>query len=364
MRKGVIIDINEVSKTAQEVILFLENGLGEEIKEVFVNINGSHLYSVASHGSVIVSRADRKISQEDIERAIQSAETLSLPSNKEIFKVFPKEFVVDGEKGIKEPEEMEGVKLEVEVIALCVFSPYLRNLTNTILKTEAQVGDIIPSPLAAAKAVLTPQQKELGVVLVDVGAGTTGLAVFREGDLIYMTIFPVGSDNITNDIAVGLQTDIEIAERIKKELGSCILKGSKKKERIEFSEEEAPLVFSQKTLTKIIESRVSEIFRHIEEELKKVGHNQLFPGGIVLTGGGAKLDGIEEIAKKETKLPVKIASHSKQKWQGVQDQIIFNTACGLILDGMETINDESEGIKIIGKDIISKLKKVFKHFIP
>ncbi len=367
MRKGVIIDIDEVSKAIREVVSQLEGKIDERIQEIFININGSHLSSTNSRGTVVVSRADQKISEEDVERVIQAAQTFSLPSNKEILDVFPREFIVDGEKGIKEPVDMEGVRLEVEVLALCVFSPYLRNLTSAVLKADVQIEDIIPSPLAAAETVLSSSQKELGVAEIDIGAGSTGIAVFQEADLVHVAIIPIGSSHITNDIAIGLQTDIEIAERIKKEFGSCVVNGNRKKEKIEISQQDSPLTFSQKTLSKIIEARVSEIFIQIRKELKKVSSREFLPAGIILTGGGAKLRDIKEIAKRELKLPIKIGNPSviKEKWQGLQDELSFSTACGLILRGVEDIDDiEKEGLTILRKGTFSKVKNFFKNFIP
>jgi len=363
VRKGVVIGVEEVSNTLAETLERIKKDTGRRIDSVYLNVNGSHIFSTSSHGTVAVSRADQKISEEDIDRVFQAARTFSLPSNKEIFDILPKEFIVDGEQGIKEVLGLQGVRLEADVLVLGGFSPYLKNLTQTVLNCDLQILDMVPSSIAAARAVLTPRQKELGVALVDIGAGTTGLAVFEEGNLIHLAILPIGSANITNDIAIGLKTDIDIAERIKLEYGTCSLKGndkkfiSRKKEKIKVGEE-APLVFSQKQLINIIEPRVSEIFDQIYKELKKIGKEKLLPAGTVLTGGGAKLPKIVELAKKELKLPAKIG-----KPQGVSnlDDPSLATCCGLVLMGVDSGQTK---IFEFGEGIGAKIKKIFKIFIP
>lgn len=362
VRKGVIINPEETTGTLTNILAKVKSDTNLKIESVFISVNGSHIFTTLSHGAVAVSRADRKISEEDIERVLRAAQTFSLPLNKEIFDFFPKEFIVDGQSGIKDVLGLEGVRLEADVLTLAGFSPYLKNLTETVLNSDLQILDMVPAPIASARACLTPRQKELGAVLIDIGAGTTGVAVFEEGNLIYLTIIPVGSANITNDIAIGLKTDIDIAERIKLEYGTCNFRDgkksvSRKKEKIEIGED-APLIFSQKQLINIIEPRVSEIFSQIYKELKKINKEKLLPGGVVLTGGGAKLPKITDLAKKELKLPVKLG-----KFQEINelDDLSFSTCVGLVLLGAESKDIKSfeveEGIK-------NKIKKIFKIFIP
>ena len=357
VRRGVVFDVNTVSKKIKEVKKQLQEETGQPIDSVYVNIGGSHIFAVTSRGSVAVSRADQKISQEDIERAIQAAQAISLPPNKEIIEVFPKEFIVDDERGLKEVLGMKGTRLEVEILALCVFSPYLKNLTDSVSEAEVQILDIFPSPIASSQAVLTPQQKELGVAVVEIGSGTTGLAVYEEGELIHTAIFPIGSGHITNDIAIGFRTDTKIAEKIKKEFGTCFSVKSRRTEKLNLPHQ-PPLIFSHRMLRKIIEARVGEIFGQVNKELKKISRQGLLPAGIVLTGGGAKLPGIVEFAKKELKLPVRIGF--PQKFIGLKDDPALSTVCGLILEGLNS-KTESGGIK---EGIVSKIKRFFRIFIP
>ncbi|RLC39404.1 MAG: cell division protein FtsA, partial [Candidatus Nealsonbacteria bacterium] len=220
VRNGEVIKPQDVSKTISEVKEDLIQKSGIKIKEVLVNISGPHLFSVSSQGVVSVSRADQKISREDIQRVLKQAEAVNLPSNKEVLEVFPKEFIIDGEGGIKDPLGLEGMRLEAKVLLCCLFSPILENLEKAVVEGGFQILEVIPSPLASSRACLTPQQKELGVLLVDIGAGTCSISVFEKGDLIDFAVFPAGSANITNDIAICLRTEISTAERIKKEFAT------------------------------------------------------------------------------------------------------------------------------------------------
>ena len=363
IRRGVVINPEEASEVLGNILEQIKTETERSIDSAYVNVGGSHLFLTPSHGLISVSRADQRISEEGISRVLQAAQTFSLPSNKEIFDVFPKEFIVDGEKGIKEPLGLQGVRLEVEVLALGGFAPYLKNLTQAILNSELQNFDMVPSPIASARACLNNRQKELGVALLDIGAGTSGLVVFEEGDLIHLAILPIGSNNITNDIAIGLKCDIEIAERIKIEYGSCFLSPSqssrKKREKVDIGEE-TPLVFSHKQLAEIVEARASEIFREVNKELKKISREKLLPAGIVLTGGGSKLAKMVELAKKELKLPCKIGK--PQGFLDLEKDPSLSTVCGLILSGADL---EGEGREIaFGKGIGNKIKKFFKIFIP
>jgi len=363
IRRGVVINPEEVSTLLGSILEQIKSETETRIDSVYLSVGGSHLFLTPSHGLISVSRADQKISEEDISRVLQAAQTFSLPSNKEIFDVFPKEFIVDGQRGVKEPLGLQGVRLEAEVLALGGFSPYLKNLTQAILNSDLQILDLIPSPTASARACLTPRQKELGVALLDIGAGTSGLVVFEEGDLIHLAILPMGSSNITNDIAIGLKCDIDIAERIKIEYGSCFLGSNysprKKREKVDIGEEE-PLVFSHKQLAGIIEDRVSEIFREVNKELKKISREKLLPAGLVLTGGGSKLSKMVDLAKKELKLPVKL---SKPKGILDIDDPGLATVCGLVLGGADLEKEERGGVTL-RNGIGNKIKRFFKIFIP
>ncbi|OGZ23435.1 MAG: cell division protein FtsA, partial [Candidatus Nealsonbacteria bacterium RIFCSPLOWO2_01_FULL_41_9] len=238
VRRGIVVKPEDVSYILQDIFNQLKTELNKKIGSLYVNIDGSHLFCQSSHGLISVSRADHKISEEDIHRVLQEAKVVSLPPLKEIFDIVPQEFIIDGERGVKEVRGLQGVKLEADILAIGGFSPYLKNHTQAILNSDFQILDRVPSPVAAAFACLTEKQKELGSAIVDMGAGTSGLAVFKEGGLIHLAILPMGSDNITQDIAVGFKTEMDLAERIKLEYGSCQPVKNKKSEKIKVEGED------------------------------------------------------------------------------------------------------------------------------
>ena len=223
LRKGSVVNVEETAKNVQMIMSGIEKDCNRRVNSVFVNIGGSHLYVTPSDGIISVSRADQRISKEDIERVKQATKAINIPHNEDVLDVFVREFIIDDQKGIKQPEGLTGIRLEAKVLLLCYFVPYFTNLTQAVLGSKLQINDIVPSPIAAAKAVLTPQQKEVGVALIDIGASTTSLVVFEEGELLHLAIFPIGSENITKDIAIGLKTEMAIAEAIKKQHGTCML---------------------------------------------------------------------------------------------------------------------------------------------
>jgi cell division protein FtsA len=364
VRKGVVFNADNVTEISKIALEKAEDEIGHKIDSVYVNIGGSHIFSAYLHGLVSVSRADRKIPQEDIERVLQAAQTVSvLPSNKEILKTIPKEFIVDGEKGLKEVVGMEGSRLEVDVLGVGVFSPYLKNLSNAVVNTGVQVNDIIPSPIASARAVLKNREKELGVVLIEIGAGTTGIAVYHEGDLIHTSVLPIGSGHITNDIAAGLKIDVDLAEKIKVEFGSCIHRGVDKKEKIELEDGET-LTFSRKQISEIIGIRVSEIFDEVAKELKKMTKQVELPAGIVLSGGGVKLPRILEVARKQLKIYCRVGK--PQGFLPSQEDVSFSTVCGLVLGGFDMEeNGEEGGFEIsFNRGVGARIKKFFRSFVP
>lgn len=359
VRRGIVVNPEEVSCILQDISGQIKTELNKNIGSLSVNIDGSHLFCQPSHGLISVSRADQKISEEDVSRVLQEAQAISLPLNKEIFDVVPQEFIIDGQKGIKEAQGLQGVRLEADVLVLGGFGPYLRNHSQAVLNSDFEILNRIPSPIAAARACLTEKQKELGAAVVDIGAGTSGLAVFKEGDLIHLAILPMGSANITEDIAIGFKTEMDLAERIKIEYGACQPDKRQKREKIKVEGEE-PLVFSQKQLLNIIVPRVSEIFSEINRHLKSISKEKSLPGGVILTGGGANLPKIVELAKKELKLPVRIG-----KPRGILniDDPVWSVSWGLILNEIRPVGQNNQP-SVISEGLGSKIKQIFKMFIP
>jgi len=363
LRKGAVVNVEETSKNISLLISDVEKNLGRKINSVFVNLGGSRLFVAPSDGIISVSRANQMISQEDIDRVLQATKAINIPLNEDVLDVFPKEFIIDDQKGIKQPLGLKGIRLEAKVLLLCYFQSDFINLTQAVLNSKLQIDDIITSPLAAADAVLTPQQKELGVALIDIGAATTSLAVFEEGDLIHFAVFPIGSVNITNDIAIGLRTEVSVAESIKKQYGTCVFcKTEKNIKEKEIVDKSLDISFTKKNLVDIIEPRVSEIFDLIQKELKKIGRQELLPGGIVLSGGGAKLSKIKELAKQQLKLPCSIGS--PKGIVGIEEDPSLATIVGLVLAGSDIDGSDKGGILGLLRDWAKKIIKMFRVFIP
>ena len=366
LRKGAVVSVEETSKNIQMIISGVEKDCNRRISSAFVNIGGNHLYVTPSDGIISVSRADNRISKEDVERVLQATRAINIGSkNDEILDVIPREFIIDDQKGIKDPEGLTGVRLEAKVLLLCYFQTYFTNLTQAVWNAKLQISGWLPSPLAAANAVLTPQQKELGVALVDIGAATTSLAVFEEGELLHMAIFPIGSANITNDIAIGLKTEVAIAESIKKQHGTCMFaktekdKTAQSKKKIEVFDRSDSISFTKKNLVDIIEPRVSEILDLIQKELKKINRQELLAGGIVLTGGGAKIPKIKELTRDTLKLACEIGV--PKGIMGVENDPALATVVGLVLEGVDF---DGDGGKVDLTQGWSKVKKWLKNFIP
>ncbi len=359
MRRGVIVDSAKVSKNICIALDKVREETGKKIEEVCVNIGGAHIFSILSKGSIVVSRADQKISEEDIRRVIQAAKTFSLPLNKKLIDFYPKQYIIDGHSGIKEPLEMKGTRMEAEILAIGAFIPYFKRLEETVLDSGIKTIDILSNPIVSSNACLTSEQKELGAAVLDIGAGTTSLAIYEEGNLIYLTIIPIGSDHITMDITVGLRIDTVTAEKVKKEFGHCLknLSGNKK---VSLSSES--LTFSPKLLTKIIESRVSEILKQAQKEIKEFSSGFL-PAGVIITGGGSQLTNIVDFCKNELKLPcckgfpVLNNNSNSEIEESLEKDPSFCTAWGLVLAGTKPVIREP-------LKRVKSIFNIFRVFIP
>ncbi len=360
VRKGVVQDPERVGRIIKDTMEEAKGEAGKEVEEVYANINGVHIFCIASKGLISVSRADQEISREDVDRVIEAAKTFSLPQNKEILEIIPREYVIDKQEGIKDPVGLQGVRLETEIVALGGFVSYSRNLSQAILNADLQANDLVLDPIATARAVLTTQEKELGALVVNLGAGTTGISVYDEGNLLHTAVFPVGTNNIRNDIAIGLKVDVETAEFIKNKFSSSILgERSTKKEKIKLTSGEE-VSFKRNEIKKIAEPRMNEIFDAIQKELKQISKHKDLPGGVVLTGGGAKIPHLKEMAKKKLGLPCRIGA--PRRFFPLEEDTSFSSVCGLVLCGMDFEEEEKKPVNV--KGFLEKIKKVFKVFMP
>jgi cell division protein FtsA len=371
IRKGVIVDIEEAVSTVSSALEKVERMTGVAINHAVVAIGGAHVSSVESHGVIAVSRADGEITENDIVRVIDASQAISIPQNREILHVIPKSFTVDGQTGIKDPLAMSGIRLEVDTVIVQAASPFIKNLGKALGQAGVSIDDSVLAPLAAAQAVLNKRQKELGVVLVDIGGGTTGVVVFEEGELLHSAIVPVGSARITNDVAIGLRTSIETAETVKIHYGHAIAREVPRDEEIDLSQVDPSedQHVSRRHLADIIEARVEEIFELVNQELKGIGREGQLPAGAIMTGAGAKLPGVLELAKKHLRLPVQLGVPVNVTT--VIDRVddpSFATAVGLVAwaaeysAGAASRNPFAGGM--FAGEQMEKMKKIFKRFLP
>ncbi len=381
IRKGEIVSPEEIIQPLKLTIDGIKKVSKSAARNVFVNVGGSNVRLQNSRGIVAVSRADSEIYPEDVERVIKASQAINLGPNRIIIHTITKEFVVDGIGDIYEPLGMAGNRLEVNSLIIDAFKPAVNNLIKAIEISGGKVGGLIYGPLASSRAVLTKSQKELGVIMIDIGFGTTGMSVYEEGKLISANVFPIGSGNITNDLAIGLRCSIETAEKIKLSFGSAMAKEVSSKEKVELNQVDESLnsTVNRRFISEIIEIRVAEIFELVNNELKLIGKYGQLPAGAVLTGGGVKMAGILELAKKELKLPVQIGipelagmefvnpvgkEISDETNDGSSSQIEgleFSGGVGLLLWNMERTLKENGWSSDKSKGLFSK---IFKHFLP
>jgi cell division protein FtsA len=360
VRKGVIVNIEETLGAVNESLEKAERTAGITIDQAIVSIGGNHITSQYSKGVIAVGRADGEVTSDDIERVIGAAQAISIPPNREIIHIIPKSYSLDDQKEIKDPLGMNGVRLEVDALIIEGSTPYIKNLSKCFEGAKIDVDSFVLSPLASSKATLTKRQKELGVVLIDIGGGTTSVAVFEEDDLIASVIIPVGGNHITNDIAIGLRTSIDVAEKVKIEFGSAIPREIGKKEDIDLSQIDSSEegIVSRHHVAEIVEARLEEIFNLVNKELKAIGKDKLLPAGAVLTGGTAKLPGAVDLAKETLGLPAQTGFPTPLG--GLVDKVdepSFATVIGLLIWGIE--ENESGGLLSSSGRMLSNLTSGF-----
>lgn len=364
LRKGVVVNleatIDAIKKAQEEAELMA----GVEIDSAFMGISGAHIKSFNSRGVIAVSGKNKIISREDINRVIDQSKAVSIPPDREIIHIIPQEFVVDEQDGIKDPMGMSGIKLEVNVHIVTGVITSVQNLRTCLTRAGIEIEQIILNQIATSNSTLTPDEMELGVGLIDIGGGTTEVAIFERGSLWYTSVIPIGGDNFTNDIAVGLRTPIPEAEKIKKKFGCVSSPLVDEQETIEVpsvGKGKKPRVLSRQLLADIIQPRAEEIFRLVDNDIKRMGYEKSLNSGIVITGGTALLEGIEEIAEEIFDLPVRRGDPSGIG--GLVDRVStpdYATSVGLILYGYNRWKEK--GItKISKKSFWSKIKDWLKE---
>lgn len=333
--RGAITSIDDAVSSISACLEKTERIAGVTVEHVWVGISGAHIASQQSRGVVAVSKPNGEISEADVERAIEAARTVATPPNYEILHVIPKSFTVDGQSGIRDPIGMTGVRLEVDTQIIQGLSAQIKNLTKAIFRTGLDVDDLVLSVLATAEAVLTPRAKQLGAAVVNIGGSTTSLAVFEEGDILHTAVLPIGSEHITSDIAIGLRISIDAAEKIKLEHGTALPKEVSKREEIDLRDlGGAGNPVSKRYVGEIIEARVEEIIDKVDAELKKVERSGMLPAGVLLTGGGSKLAGLVEVAKRKLRLPAALGYPvGVTATVDKANDVTFSTAIGLVMWG-------------------------------
>ena len=363
LRKGVVVNLAATSEAIRKAQEEAELMAGVKINAAFIGISGAHIKSFNSRGVVAVSGKNRVISKDDIRRAIEQSKAVSIPPDREILHVIPQEYVVDEQDGIKDPLGMNGIKLEVNVHIVTGAIMLVQNLRTCVERAGIQIEKIVLNQIATSEAVLTHDEMELGVGLIDIGAGTTEVAIFERGSLWYTSIIPLGGDNFTNDIAVGLRTAIPDAEKIKKKFGCVIAPAGDEQETVEVPSVSGrkPRVLSRQLLAEIIQPRAEEIFRLVDTDIKRMGYEKSLNSGLVLTGGTALLEGLEEVAEEIFDLPVRKGEPSGLG--GLMDRVRtpeYSAAVGLLHYGREVLRDLGPN-KDRKRGLFGKIKDMFKE---
>jgi cell division protein FtsA len=364
LRKGVVVNLDITSAAIKKAQEEAELMAGVEIGSAFVGISGAHIKSFNSRGVIAVSGKNREISRDDIRRVIEQSKAVAIPPDREVIHVIPQEFVVDEQDGIRDPLGMNGIKLEVNVHIVTGAITLVQNLRTCVERSGINIEQIVLNQIATSTSVLTHDEKELGVGLIDIGAGTTEVAIFERGSLWYTSIIPLGGDNFTNDIAVGLRTPIPDAEKIKKKFGCVSAPVTDEQETFEVpsvGRGRKPRVLSRQLLADIIQPRAEEIFRLVDNDIKRMGYEKSLNSGMVLTGGTALLEGLEEVAEEIFDLPVRRGDPTGVG--GLVDRVAtpdYATAVGLLLYGYGLVQ-ETGFSKDRKKGLFAKFKDFFKE---
>lgn len=336
MKKGVVVNIESTVQSIQRAIEEAELMAGCQIHSVYAGIAGSHINSFNSHG--IVAIKDKEVGGGDIERVIEAARALAIPTDQKVLHILPQEYIIDKQEGIREPIGMCGVRLEAKVHIVTGAVSAAQNIIKCVRRCGLEVDDVILEQLASSMAVLTDDEKELGVCLVDIGGGTTDICVFTEGAIRHTAVIPIAGDQVTNDIAVALRTPTQYAEEIKKQYGCGLTQLAGQDETIEVPSvgDRPPRSLSRHALAEVIEPRIEELYGLILAELRRSGFEDVIGSGIVLTGGSSKLEGMVDLAEEIFHMPVRLGvPHGISGLSGVVENPIYATGVGLVMFGAD-----------------------------
>ncbi len=332
LKKGVVVNIESTVISIQRAIEEAELMAGCDISQVYAGIAGSHVRSLNSHG--IVAIRDREVTQSDVDRVIDAARAVAIPADQKVLHVLPQEFIIDGQEGIREPIGMSGVRLEARVHMVTGAASAAQNIVKCVQRCGLEVEDIVLEQLASSYAVLTDDEKELGICLVDIGGGTTDIAVFNNGAIRHTAVIPIAGDQVTNDIALSMRTPTQYAEEIKIKYACALSQLANLDETIEVPSvgDRPPRRLARQTLAEVVEPRYEELFGLIRDELRRSGCENMIAAGIVLTGGSAKMEGAVELAEEVFHMPVRLGV--PQHVRGLGDVVrnpIHSTGIGLLV---------------------------------
>jgi cell division protein FtsA len=363
MKKGVVANIESTVQSIQRAVEEAELMAGCQIYSVYAGIAGAHINSFNSHG--VVAIRNQEVQADDVERVIEAARAMAIPMDQKVLHILPQEFLIDGQEGIREPIGMSGVRLEAKVHIVTGAVSAAQNIVKCIRRCGLEVDDIILEQLASSQSVLTDDEKELGVCLVDIGGGTTDIAVFTDGAIRHTAVIPIAGDQITNDIAVALRTPTQAAEEIKKKYGCALTQLASREQTIEAPSvgDRPPRTLARQTLAEVVEPRVEELYSLILAELRRSGFEDLIGSGIVLTGGSSKMEGMIDLAEEVFHMPVRLGV--PQYVGGLREVVhspIYATGVGLILFGHR--NRAQQGSELLGapgfKTMLGKMKSWFQ----
>lgn len=362
LKKGVVVNIEATVQSIQRAVEEAELMAGCEIHSAYTGIAGSHIRSLNSHG--IVAIQNNEVDYDDVERVIDAAKAVAIPADQKILHILPQEFIIDNQDGIKEPIGMSGVRLEAKVHLITGAMSAAQNIIKCVKRCGLEVSDIILEQLASSYAVLTEDEKELGVCLIDIGGGTTDLAVFVDGSILHTAVIPIAGDQVTNDIAVALRTPTQYAEKLKLDYGCAMVKLADGKESIEVRSpgDRQGKQASVRTLAEVIEARYEELFKLVATELRRSGLEDGVAAGVVLTGGGSQVRGIAQLAEQVLNMPVRIGRPMNVK--GLSDELkspVYSTAVGLLQYGMQQHQDPQQSRRSkFNFNLFSKMKSWFQ----
>jgi cell division protein FtsA len=368
LKKGAVVNIDQTVRSIADAVEKAERLSGWKIDKAFVGVGGAQVESLNSTGQVAVTAHDREVSREDILRAIEVARAVAIPSNREVLHVERRGFIVDGQEGVKDPLGMSALRLEVETHIVTAPATAVQNLTKCVAAAGVKIDERVANALAAADAVASETEKELGVAIADIGAGTIDLAMFNEGSPFHTSVLPVGGNFVTNDVAIGIKTSLPVAEELKIRHGTCDLRGIAEDEEISVSVlgEEAGRNISRLELCQVIEARMRETFELVGAEMRSAGAGML-PAGLILTGGAAQLSGIAELGRDVLQMPVRVVAPSGIG--GLTDSILtpaYATAIGLLHWGARSLADGEparyESVPAFG--ILGRFRDALRSIFP